>query len=299
MHRVELEQGSPEWDAWRLEHCTASEAPAIMGCAPEYYHVQTWDDLRLVKAGMGAPPDERALEAFAHGHRKEIEARNALFPGFRFKPACFEDGAFGASLDGYRGTHWLEIKSPVSGRASKMYRAASQTVAPPRERILDHTWWQLVHQAGVLGPDMTACTLLVYLSTEEYEAVVIPAEDLRQDWPELRERWEKFLAGGAPDRDDPQWANAVLNWINYKHESDKLAALLKSARSDLIALAGSDGDSGRGVSVSVTERKGIVDWRAVAEALFDRHPEEDREQFETAHRKPAYTLTTVLEEKSA
>ena len=135
MKIIDLEQGTDKWLIWRATKCCASEAAVIMGCAPSWSPVKTWDDLRMQKAGLGKERSAFLERAAERGHRMEGEARDRYLPGS--KPACIEsseDDRFSASLDALEnGNCWGEIKCPVSGERSKLWRGIKESSdAKPR-----------------------------------------------------------------------------------------------------------------------------------------------------------------------
>ena len=133
MKRVELEQGSEEWLAWRRKRGMASESAAVMGINP----YQTIEQVRSIKRGTNKQYTNAAME---RGHREEIEARKAYEKdaGELFQPGCFEMGEFGASVDGINmdGTQLLEIKSPVDARESDRWRLTGAPDAATRMVIV-------------------------------------------------------------------------------------------------------------------------------------------------------------------
>ena len=150
---VPLEQNSDQWQEWRASVRSASDAPVIMGAAPSYWQKRTWDDLRN--------PPEREVSEFTRrlwdmGHRREAWYREAH--GLPIEPACVQRGDYAASLDGFfegLGDSWWEIKSVRSG-SSRMWTRfpVGMHYSEVREHMLaelPHVWWQLVHQAHVVG----------------------------------------------------------------------------------------------------------------------------------------------------
>ena len=279
-------QGSPEWHDWRRGKATASRADVIMGCAPSWKSVRTWDELRLDMAGLGPEPDKWARRAFAHGHRMEPIARKAAVPGYA--PACIEmdgDPRFTASLDGLLETldgavHWAEIKCPVTRERSTAFKAARDG------RIPDHIRWQLVHQAGVIGDEATRCRYIVYVGPGDGEIadIDIPTAELLEDWPELHARWLEFLGDDSSGRKAASQA-----WLAAKRELDIAKARLAEARIALTALGPGEA---AGVKVAQIERKGSVDWKAAAASYGC--DETGAEPF----RRPSTTTTTIREIKT-
>ena len=165
MKITDLVQGTPEWLEWRSGFAMASEAPVIMGAAPSWASVKTWADLRATKAGLERSKSEWLEQAAERGKAEEAKARFMMFP--EHEPVCVvhDDGVYAASLDGYReenGGSIVEIKCPQYGLKSKMYEQA-RNPGIYVERIPDHVWWQMVHQAYVVGEsNATVLYLLIW-----------------------------------------------------------------------------------------------------------------------------------------
>ena len=142
---------------------------------------------------------------FDHGHRKELEAHSDLELPYGLEPVCGasdDDPTMTASLDGYRCIYeyppiWTEIKCPYTHMKSKTWKMAAADHLPVRERIPDHYWWQLVHQAGVIGDQHATCYYLVYIDDTLYRVIQIAAFELLRDWPTLKQEWDRFLRGDS------------------------------------------------------------------------------------------------------
>lgn len=115
---VSLEQGSPEWLAFRTEGLGASEFPSVYG-TPDAYS----DQESLIQAKLGlkiVELSEYSKEIFAQGHEIEGIVRESLNQeGFSFKPAvCVypKNERLFASLDGLDmdREQILEVKSTSS-----------------------------------------------------------------------------------------------------------------------------------------------------------------------------------------
>ena len=335
--RQDLEQGTGEWLAWRQDRHTASQAPVIMDACPSYYNVRSWADLRVEKVGLGAEPDERTKAAWAHGAKLEDEARDVAFPAFQ--PLCIEydshdrTGAgktimYGSSYDGVRvyltdegrikQVDWCEIKCPVSGRKSKMlFAVRDNRDGPVRDRVLPHTWWQLVHQALVLGPVAGDCYLGIYLPDDDMELVRIPAEELLRDAVDLDLEWQRFNRGEEQFSTDLAWDKAARAWIAAKDHLDIVKGNEKEARDiladlvpDSIGEPGEGGREGAGVKAAYVTRTGSVDWQKFATDLYEEwvgaiklnkewegeKPEAFKKLAE-GHRKPGSVSFTVRKSK--
>ena len=146
MKILKLVQGSPEWIAVRLEHFTASEAPAMMN---ESKYQKRSELLKMKKTGIEKTFDEFMLKKFSEGHAAEAAYRpiaeeivgDTLFP---VTGSAIVDGMpLLASFDG------LTMMGDV-GYEHKLYNAG--LVADIELGDLAPTYyWQMEHQALVAG----------------------------------------------------------------------------------------------------------------------------------------------------
>ena len=126
--RVDLDQGSDEWLAWRTQGIGASEAAAIMGENP-------WKSRRSLlaeKTGVSRPWSGNAAMAFGTATEPEARARYVATLGVAVEPACVQSHGrewLRASLDGLSvdGLRVVEIKCGKS-----VYAATARTGRPPR-----------------------------------------------------------------------------------------------------------------------------------------------------------------------
>ncbi len=99
MQTHDLQQGTPEWHAYRRNHFNASDAPAMMGISP----YMTRDQLvHQLATGLTAEVDEATGRRFADGHRFEALARPlaAKIIGEAIYPVTGSSGKLSASFDG-------------------------------------------------------------------------------------------------------------------------------------------------------------------------------------------------------
>ena len=271
MQVVDLEQGSADWLAWRRSRCMASEAPVIMGAAPDWWPVRTWEDLRDEKAGLRAERSEWLEKAAERGHNVEEAVRewagHNLGEGVFVPRVVMDDsGRYGASLDGLAGDTWLEIKTPAHGRNSKLWKAV-ESISP----LPDAVWWQLVHQAMVLDNTAVVCHLLVAgggsepLETGDIARWDLLAADMGRHFDRLRAEWERFLAGEPQHQEGPEWKRLAEDWRDAKQLADDANARLKDIRTEMIALLGDRQEAqANGVKVQRVLSKGRADWKKAA-----------------------------------
>jgi len=95
----ELQQGSPEWLAYRVGHFNASDAPAMLGVSP----YKTRDQLlREMHTGIAEAVDAGQQKRFDNGHRLEALARPHAekIVGEDLYPVTGSNGRLSASFDG-------------------------------------------------------------------------------------------------------------------------------------------------------------------------------------------------------
>ena len=99
MNIVQLQQGTPEWHAHRLNHFNASDAPAMMGCSPYKTRAQL---LKEVATGLTEEVDAQTQRLFDDGHRTEALARPIAeeIIGEALSPVVGTNGPLSASFDG-------------------------------------------------------------------------------------------------------------------------------------------------------------------------------------------------------
>ena len=99
MKTHDLQQGSPQWLAYRAQHFNASDAPAMLGCSPYKTRDQLLHELHT---GVTPEVDAQTQSRFDDGHRFEALARpeaEAII-GKELYPVVGSDGELSASFDG-------------------------------------------------------------------------------------------------------------------------------------------------------------------------------------------------------
>ena len=276
MKRVDLEQGSDQWLAWRRDKAMASETAAIMGVSP----YQSAEKIRKLKRGID---NTYVTNAMQYGTDEEPRAREAYESavGEPFVAACFEADGYGASVDGIdmSGETLLEIKCPVKGKESERW----QTVAD--DGIDEHDYIQVQHQMMVTGAKQTR--FLVW-DGSEYVVTTVPANP--EFWQKIHEAWDAFWPT-VQQRDYEEWQQAAETFRKAKQIAEEANAALDEAKANLVRLTGGKYSSGHGVEVLKVERSGSVDWKKVQK---EHLPDVDLEPY----RKPGSEFYQVKEAKS-
>ena len=147
MQTVELQQGTPEWHAFRAAHYTASDAPAMLGISP----YKTRNEL-LREKNLGITPElDAATQArMAKGHEYEAQARSVaeVEMGEELYPVvgvCAAHPKLAASFDGIT----------MDGRVVWEHKTLNNTIraSAAKGEIPEHHRAQLEHQLLVSGAD--------------------------------------------------------------------------------------------------------------------------------------------------
>ena len=283
--RVELEQGTDEWLAWRRRKFTASDAAIAMGLAPKWWSVNSVEHMLQIKAGAEPPKDSEFTKNLKQGgHIMEALQREA-----GVEPACFERGEYAASLDGLDEAFgaWYEIKGPRDCNSSTYKMALEE--GSWSSRIPPYIFSQLAHQAYVLDPlGLETCYYIVAPADgSEPVKMAIDAAYLYGYWPAVEKSWglvreaQEEMASRDQAKDDitAQHYLAALDHYNIAKN------LLANAKDKL--LEGGSRRIGNLVAITETEVAGTVDWKkaAVAAGVVD----EEAEKF----RKPGTTRVNI------
>ena len=294
---VAVEANTPEWHKWRATVRTASQSALIMGVYP-YSPKLTWDDLRERKCPMLCAHECPELDGFTRhlfdrGHRMETEWLKAHL--LRPRPVCLQRGDYSASLDGHiddpLGFQWWEIKTVRDAR-SRMWRYQCSDTAMLKADH-PHVWWQLVHQAHVVGDPMAICLLVVVLDASTWWQMRVPVAELLADWAALCEQWEQYAAGGQPGLADDAWLTAAAEYLAAKEAADLAAETLKQARAKVLGLAAEQDDKavGGGIQVITSSRQGAIDYKTMANDLSKDIPNFD--QYAERYRRPDFPIQSI------
>ncbi|MDP3519896.1 MAG: YqaJ viral recombinase family protein [Hydrogenophaga sp.] len=258
---VQLQQGSPEWLAYRCAKRNASESAAVMGASPWMTPYQLW----LAKTGR---QETTVTPAMQRGTDLEPLARAAYEEqtGLVMQPLVLEAGEYSASLDGMtlEGDLVLEIKCPVRGTRSDLWQDALAGQVPMHYRI------QVQHQLMVSGAQTAHLWVFdgtrgVLVSIDRDEALM---DAIRAAWdgfqPHLNADTPPVLSDADTRvRTDQAWQEAAQRYAELKRQSDAVADQLEQARQALVALAEHPKESGAGVTVSRYWKQGAVDYKKI------------------------------------
>ena len=185
-------QGSQEWLALRLDHYTASEAPAMMGCSK--YQTRT-ELLTLKKTGLTPEIDAFTQKNFDRGHATEAMARPVIeeIIGEELYPVVGTKGNLLASMDG------LSMLGDVIFE-HKLWNA-SLVEQVKAEDLEPQYYWQLEQQLLVSGAQY-----VIFVCSDgtrenmvrmNYYAMPGRAETLLAGWKQFEQDLNGFAAPAA------------------------------------------------------------------------------------------------------
>jgi putative phage-type endonuclease len=282
---VRMAQGSPEWHEHRRRYRNASETSVVMGVSPWKTPYQLWQ----LKLGL---IEQKINPAMQRGTELEPVARAAYErqTGRIMQPLVVVDGEYSASLDGMTlgGDRLLEVKCPVKGRDSTLWKAVAAGGLPA------HYQWQVQHQLMV-----TNAALADVFVFDGADGILLEVAPDASTWPQIHEAWDKFAAfiasktapplskGDVRERFDREWNSAATHYLEMKLFADQAQDALSEAKDGLLALARHTSETGSGVTVTRYWKRAAIEYLKIAElkAL-------DLEQYRGAPREETRITTT-------
>jgi putative phage-type endonuclease len=302
MNVMNLNQRTPEWEAWRSQGVTASEAPIIMGRSPYKTPWRLWAE----RTGVTAPEDLSANPFVQRGVALEDQARQGFETRHKtlLLPLCTESKehpALRCSLDGFSDAgEPVELKVP----SAKTYEA----VKDQGEAAIAYqlAWYQLQFQLYVTTADrgwlvFDTCqprspALEFHIERDEsfIQKELVPAS--------LR-FWEAIQTGKAPPQDSnrdfyipvdsalSEWTQAAQSYRALMEDRGQLETQIKTIKDRLaeaedvfIRLMGQHLlAETAGVRVTRYQQNGSVDYPAL---LIEIAPDLDAQTL-ARYRKPA------------
>ena len=260
MKFLNLTQNTQEWEQFRQQKIGASDAPIIMEVSPWKTPFQLW----LEKTGQSTSTQNHHM---MRGHNLEETAR-AVFESttnlivFPRVVQSVEYEWMIASLDGIDvdGKIIVEIKCP-----GEVDHALAK-----QGKIPEKYYPQLQHQLAVTGLSKG-----FYYSFDGTEGVIVEVEKNHEYITKLIETEKKFLEYmqtlSAPPlttkdynfRDDLTWNERAQKWLQKKQELENIEQEEKILRNELIELANNRNSQGGGIRLTLSTRKGTVDYRTI------------------------------------
>lgn len=264
MKIINVEQGSPEWLAWRKTVITATDCPAILGSSPWSTTYKCW------QRKLGLVDEQPSNEAMKRGKRLEPEARAQFIERYNIHmtPCVVESAQFdflGASLDGLSDCRKYILEIKCGG--SKLHDQAIMGIIP------DYYLDQIQHQLFVTGAEKA-----FYYSYNGKEGVcieVLPdAIFLNRFLSKAREFWRCVAYAEPPAlqdsdykdmSDDPKWKEITTEYSKICGEIRALEETKEIYRKKLLNLCNDQNCVGQGIKVMKTVMRGKIDYDKIPE----------------------------------
>lgn len=314
MKTIDVIQRTPEWQRWRAQGVTASEAAIVLGRSPYKTPWRLWAE----RTGLARAADLSANPHVQRGNGLEDAARRAFEERHDtlLLPLCGESDehpVLRASFDGIADDGSpVELKIPAERTFAEV--AAKTTQAPAFQLY----WPQVQHQLCVAGAERGWLVFygrpqrLLEFPVERDEAFL--SEELV---PACLQFWEAIAKRKEPPRDPARdlyvpvgeelvhWSVLAGDYRDLLREKVRLDALLKESKTELDrvedALIGMMGRflaaEAAGVKVTRYLQSGAIDYGKALKALL---PDLDPAELETYRRKGSERVRiTPLDEASA
>jgi putative phage-type endonuclease len=315
MKEIHLDQGSPDWLAWRLGNAftdifgvahpaldgpriTATAASGCGGHSPFTTMIKLWQEMtgRRQREIEG----EFAQSLMRRGNALEPKARqeyNKLM-GHDYEALCVESSAHpwvAASLDGVDllRTRGVEIKCPISERIHEMAMFGQVPIY-----YYDQIQWQMLSTDNQIkeidfysyAPHIgDASPITVHVDIQRQTELLAECERLR-----IAVITNVELCG-------TEFEQAARSYLVFSRRAKLLEVDVDAAKDRLKKIADGKSTQGAGVMVIVSNNDGKTNWQKVAKELAVKYnvADADLEMLAQAHKSKASTVTTVKEASDA
>jgi len=265
--KINLEQGTPEWLAYRVNGIGGSDIASIHGSEGAF---KKRGEVMMEKLGHTKELTEYQKGIFAAGHEWEAVVRDRLNgQGFNFQPAVIESGInarFFASLDGLDADRelLLEVKS-----CTTVQKFAAYVESTP-----DHYFAQVQWQMAVTGYSTTWLAFVHNgeLSVKEVKADKAFQQSLFQSAEAFLSDLDAIKAGTLPAPVLSLASPDIVKLHALKCASVEAAKALDALDEEIKTLAqkilsenGATQVQGEGINIQLVEREGSVDYKKIPE----------------------------------
>lgn len=274
---INLQQQTPEWHAARVGKITGSRVAAVLGCSPFASRKKVMREMAEELLGNFSDFDNPAMEYGRENEAKAVKTYEFLYgkPDQPIQETGFwEKGDLGASPDRLVGEDGLlEVKCPYGMR---------NEVSPHFKSIKDqkHYWHQIQLQLYCTGRKW--CDFYQWSEHgEQVERVEVDESWFNRNVDEfvvfigeLSELVKRIAAGGAEERVamSARWAAAAEAYklaLMTKTAAEKEMSDAKQAMIDLMQASEINHCEGHGILITHSQRKGSVDYKALAMSELD------------------------------
>lgn len=274
MRKIELDQGTDDWLAWRRSLLTATDAAILLGLSPYCTPYKGW------QRKLGDIPEQEVTEAMLRGIREEPKAC-AMFieqTGMNMTPCCVQSEYFpfiGASLDGLSdcGQYILEIKSqrPVNKipdfHNMQMQHQFLSTDNTVKKGFYVSIWEDTIYPIEI-NPDMEWMQEYLYKAKDFWRMVA-----LREAPPLMAKDYKDMKNNGT-------WQAYANEYITTCNQIKHLEMIKDSYKTELIKLCEDENCSGHGIKVMKRKVKGRIEVDELVKELSI--PEQTVERYRKA-----------------
>jgi putative phage-type endonuclease len=315
MKEIHLDQGSPDWLAWRLGNAftdifgvahdaldgpriTATAASGCGGHSPFTTMTKLWQE--MTGRRKRDVESEFALSLMRRGNALEPKARQEYnrLVGRDYEALCVESTArpwVAASLDGVDllRTRGVEIKCPISERIHEMamfgqvpnyyYDQIQWQMLSTDNQIREIDFFSYAPEIGVAAP------ITVHVNIQRQTELMAECERLR-----IAVITSVELCG-------TEFEQAARSYLVFSRRAKLLDADVDAAKDRLKKIADGKSTQGAGVQVIVSNNEGRTNWEKVAKELATRL-NLDQIQIDLlaqTYKSKASTVTTVKETSDA
>lgn len=297
---LNLEQGSDEWLEARRGYVTGTDLAVLDGCSP---FVSTKDELLKIKRGEKTT---YVSEAMLQGSQYEELAMRYLNEkvGEVFEPVVVVDDnqCILVSLDGadLLFTKHAEIKIPLKGRDSELWKSVSKGVVP--------RYYLLQIMGGLQVTEAIECYFWVFdLETRTGLLVIVQRDEdlIALNKKNAKEFYEKYLTTGKSPGDslpvipvsEPEFDEIGIQILALKSVIKEATAQVSQLESVHQEMVGPEKAIYRGDIVQLTKSvtSPRVDYSALIEDLTLANPEFNLEKYrpEPNPQDSSYRISTI------
>lgn len=261
MRFLNLDQNTAEWEKFRLEKIGSSDAPIIMGVSPWKTPFQLWLEKR------GEAPKPAAKPHMQRGHELEEKARLAfekatgvvIFP--RVVQSTVHEWMI-ASLDGIDIDQAILVEIKCPGKVDQALAHEG--------KVPEKYYPQLQHQLAATDLDLG-----FYYSFDGSQGVLIEVKKDKAYIEQMLEKEAAFFQCVQSDtpppltkrdylqREDHIWREKAEKWRQVQENLKRFESEEKLLREELIELADSKNCEGGGIRMTLSMRKGAVDYKSI------------------------------------
>lgn len=270
MKIINVEQGSPEWHAWRKTVITATDCPAIRGSFPISFKKTPY---KIWQRKLDIIKEQKSNYAMDRGKQLEPIIRERFIKKFGIKMStpCVESSEYeflGASLDGLSECwkYMLEIKTG----GKELHDMAEQGIIP--DYYMDQMQQQfLINRKAektfycVGGEDEDSDIVIEVYRDPDFENSYIPVA--REFWrcvafaepPELQDSDYKDMS------DQEDWQSVAEAYKTVCKQIKEFEEAKERYRQEILDLCGDENCSGNGIRAKKTPIRGRVDYDSIPE----------------------------------